>query len=118
MKNSTVKKILESDKSAPFDIEYEPLNKAFKKGENIEYFIGETVVTLIKKLSGFNQIEKEDYADLRGNLEYGISHSFRELSFIEDFVGKDNVDRFVLNYLKFSFDKSEKVDKIGGNKIS
>lgn len=111
MKNTTVKLIADYVNGNPIfegfheDIVDESrvrMGVAYSIGDvnEITSSIGENATVLVGSLLLEEFITKEDYSDLRARLPLGTYHWFKELSYLEGFVGETNVGKFVEEYIK------------------
>lgn len=100
MRNSIVKKVIDSfvvsNESNDY-LSYSALHKAFSTEDNSlqKRAIFEKVVQLISVAYFRGYFTKEDLEDGRGVCDFGVNSLSRELDFIEDFVGKTNLERIV-----------------------
>jgi len=111
MKNSTVKKIIEkfvvTNDNSDY-LSYTDLHKAFARDnfDRTKFAIFEKVALLVSTAYFRGYFTKEDLEDGRGVCDFGVNSLSRELAFIEDFVGTQNIERIVEEALS-NLDKEE-----------
>lgn len=100
MRNSIVKKVVDCFITVGENndyLSYSALHKAFSTEDvNLQKrAIHEKVVQLIATAYFRGYFTKEDLEDGRGVCDFGVNSLSRELAFIEDFVGAQNIERIV-----------------------
>ena len=108
MRNSIVKKIIEKfvvEESNNDYLSYSALHKAFNitdtniKDSSIRIAICDKVANLVAVAYFRGYFTKDDLEDGRGSCDFGVNSISREISFIEDFVGTENVENFVNDFI-------------------
>lgn len=105
MRNSIVAKVVEyviKEEEKNDYLSYSALHKAFASwdaGEQKKAIANKAILIICTAfLRGY--FSKEDLVDGRGSCDFGVNSLSRELSFIEDFVGTDNLERIIGEYLE------------------
>lgn len=103
MKNSTVKKIIDKyvvlGESNDY-LSYSNLHKAFAWEDmtSKKKAIFEKVALLVSTAYFRGYFDKDELEDGRGVCDFGVNSLSRELTFIEDFVGSENVENIVKEF--------------------
>ena len=104
MRNSVVLKIVDfgiKEEEKNDYLSYSALHKAFSTEDTDlqKRAIANKAILIICTAFLRGYFSKEDLVDGRGSCDLGVNSLSRELSFIEDFVGTDNLERIVGEYL-------------------
>ena len=132
MRNSTVRRVVDwfkvyqgcaSEKNEKLTSLYGKLieeemaecRAAFAEGNVVEIYdaVGDIVWVCLGYLYYANMIDEDELQDGRGKFEIGISHAFKTISFLEDLVGGDTLDKIINVIADSNFTKSKSVQTEG-----